>query len=247
MVFVSRKTVLAFCSILFLVLAGTFFNASTAFASSQKSSAAAASPAISGQNDCNGSISSGDVVMVTDNGWDVDCFWNSGAANVGLYDVTAFHTGNYNVQITWLDWNNVSHTSPEIGPGVFMTASNYSSNLFAGYGTIQKITHISMGLGIWRAGSDCSINGQGLKIATNVSGEPWYNVCIDSTGSYGLYEVYAFFTGKWNVTYTYINYNGETLTQTASAFTVVAAGNTTGWVLGYQDIAKITHITLAWA
>lgn len=247
MVFVSRKGLFASCGLLLLVLAGTFLNASPAFARSSKSSSATRALSLGGQNDCSGSISSGDVVIVTDYGWDIDCFWNNASANVGLYDITAFHTGNYNVQITWLDWKNVSHTSPEIGPGVFITASNYSSNLFAGYGSMQKITHISMGLGVWKAGSDCSINGQGMKVATNVSGKPWYNDCIDSTGSYGLYGAYAFFTGKWNVTYTYVNYDGETFTRTASAFTVVAAGNTSGWGQGYQDIEKITHITLAWA
>jgi hypothetical protein len=76
-------------------------------------------------------------VIVTDGGWNVDCFSGSGSESVDLSNVTALYTNQYALTFTWIDYHGGTHTSDK-DAATFLSAGNASSSGFAGSGSIAE-------------------------------------------------------------------------------------------------------------
>lgn len=231
----------------FVLLAGLLLSPGAPHASAQTHKAARAN-SVSNTNNCS-ATGTGDVVIVTDGGWNVDCFSGSGWDPVGLYNVTALDTGNYDLTFTWKDYGNAYHTSTKYARA-FLSAGNASASYFAGYGSINEITSITLtydpgGIGFL---SGCTVDPRlDVWMATNVPGQAYFADCFDrSLNPIQLYGVYAIETGDYTLTFGWTDYNNGTHISTIAPFTLLAAGNAgSNGFANASSIAAITWITLA--
>ncbi len=225
---VFRSTL--FCTLLFAVL--WLITPSTASAKpTHPHQAARAADTVYAQNDCPTVTSQyyqDTVVIVTDYGRDVDCFWGGGTKSVGLSAVTALETHNYNLTFTWKGFDGSTHTSYKSNH-TFLSAGNASPNYFAGYGAIQVITSITLTLASpTSSDSSCSSPSGAVWVATHANGSTtYYALCFTAPGTHSvrLYGVYAIETGSWNVSYNWEDYNGNTGTGSAGFRSMIAPGS----------------------
>ncbi len=244
----ARRSVLATAALGLILVASFVLAPGAVHAASTQAHRARIANSISGTNDCSAHNTS-DVVIVTDGGWDVDCFSGSGSASIGLYDVTALETGDYQLTFTWQDYGGGSYTSNDV-QGSFLSSANAD---FAGYGSIAKITSIQLQYGSYVGVTTCptqdnsSSGDDTVRMAMHVPGSFYYTDCFDiySNSSVKLYGVYAIETGDYTLSFNWQDYNGATHSSAIEPYTLLAAGNaSSGGFAGASSIALITSIRL---
>jgi hypothetical protein len=212
--------------------------------------------AVTAHNDC-GTVSSpkfrGTVVIVTDQGQDVDCFDGNGTLSVGLYTVTAVETDDYDLSFTWKDYQGAIHNSFKTHH-TFLSAYTASPGYFAGHGDMYEITSITLTFHNTPLPNQqsCTPPSGALWVATHSATDPanrgWFAPCFTEGGSHQvkLYGVYAIESGGWNVIYQWQDYAGHTGTGSLGYWSMLApgsAGSDDGFD-GAPSIALITDLVL---
>lgn len=234
--------------ILLLLVAVLGLTPTIASAESTHPHQTALANSVSAQNDCptvTSQVYQDTVVIVTDYGRDVDCFWNAGTKNVGLDAVTAIETHAYDLTFTWIGIDGSTHTSFKSSYS-FLSAGNASPNYFAGAGQISEITSISLSYDpLTPSGSSCSSPSGAVWIATHANGATnYYALCFTSPGTHSvlLYGVYAIETGSWNIGYAWIDHYGKTGSGSAGFRSMIAPGSAVP-EQGFADVPAIEVIT----
>jgi hypothetical protein len=220
--------------LLILLLLGLALVPGRAFAATKQAQQQTRANTVNSQNDCETVTSrfyNQDVVIVTDYGRDVDCFWGNGFETVGLDDVTSLETGYYDLTFVWLDYHGNSHTTTK-SQGTFLSAGNASAGYFAGFGSIAKITAINVTLNTTplEGYTSCTPPSGAVWIATHANGaETWYTLCFHAgeTIPVHLYGVYAIETGGWNLIYYWQDYNNNTGQSSLGYWSLLAPGSAT--------------------
>lgn len=203
--------------------------------------------AVGSQNDCDAEETD-DLVIVTDFGWDVDCFHGVGTMSVRLYDVYSLQTGLYITTFTWKDYNGDYHTTtkPE---ETFLAAGDAASNAFGGYGSMEEITSIEISPYTTNHQISCDDQGMGVRFATNaLNSNNYYVDCFSTEGTFpvGLYGVYTLYTGDFDVTFYWRDYDGGQHVSIKSPHSMLAAGNAAeNGFAGSYSMALVTKITLS--
>lgn len=202
--------------------------------------------AVGVQNNCDAEETD-DLVVVTDFGWDVDCFHGTGVMSVALYDVFSIQTGVYITTFTWKDYDNDYHATTK-EEETFLAAGNASANAFGGYGSIAEITSITIADYISQHPTDCTSRGMGVYFATHIGNAPYYVLCRSGEETYSvvLDGVYTLYTGDYNVLITWYDYNGVRHISSNPPKTLLAAGNAAeDGFGGSYTMALVTGITLS--
>ncbi len=227
-----------------------------ASAASRQVQQASGANAVTAYNNCNTVTSTkyrGTVVIVTDNGQNVDCFNGNGTKSVGLYAVTALETDDYDLAFTWKDYSGAVHNSFKTHD-TFLSAYTAGPGYFAGSGTMAEITSITLTFNNSPTPNpeSCSPPSGAVWVATHSATDPagqgWFAPCFHTGGAHSvkLYGVYAIESAGWTVIYQWQDYAGNTGTAGLGFWSMLAPGSADSGhgFGGAPSIALITDITI---
>ena len=233
-----------------LLLASFWLTSGVAFAATTQIHQPASAQDITNVNNCKADATWPPVVIVTDGGWNVDCFSGSGSEPVGLSDVTALETNAYSISFTWTDYQGGIHASNK-GAYVFLAAGNASSSNFGGYGSIAKITSLTIEpVSSFPIVTCLPGDVNSVWMATNAPPSNVYYIdCFNNNATgvsphaykVNLYGVYAIETNAYALTFTWTDYYGGNHTSVLPPGTLLAAGDASP--IGFAKQSQIAHIT----